>query len=67
MITAKHVEGDMQFGGLKVLYGLSKDEKPIDLWMGNRLIGNGSIFHEIDTGDEYMYDEEGKRWVKQPK
>lgn len=67
MITGKHVYGDMSRGELKILYGLSSDEKPIDLWMKNRPVGNGSIFHEIDTGDEYMYDADGKQWVKQPK
>lgn len=66
MITGRYMDGDMQGGTLKILYGLSSDTKPIGVWMKNRPVGNGSIFHEIDTGNEYMYDEAGKRWVKQP-
>lgn len=64
MITGREMYGDLQ-GGLKVLYGLSSDEKPKGTWL-RRTVANGSIFHEIDTGDEYMYDEAGKQWVKQP-
>lgn len=65
MITGRIMDGDMQGGALKILYGLSSDTKPKGVWM-SRTVCNGSIFHEIDTGNEYMYDEAGKRWVKQP-
>ncbi len=39
-------------------YGMSTDTKPI-----NAL--NASRFYEIDTGNVYMFDEEGKQWFKQ--
>ena len=44
------------------LRGLSKDIKPIKI--NNKMIENGSIFIEIDTGDIYMYDLEHRRWRK---
>lgn len=44
------------------LRGLSTDRKPTE-FQGYR-IGNGCIFVEINTGDEYMYDLEHKRWRK---
>jgi len=37
------------------LRGLSTDTKPTD-------VGNGSIYICIDTGDIYMFDENGKEW-----
>lgn len=39
-------------------YGMSTDIKPV-----NAL--NASRFYEIDTGNVYMFDEEGKQWFKQ--
>ena len=42
------------------LRGLSTDEKPTTL--NNAIIGNGSIFIEIDTGKLYMYDLENEEW-----
>ena len=38
------------------IYGKSTDVKPT-----NR-IGNGSVFHEIDTSKTYLFDEEYKEW-----
>lgn len=38
------------------IYGKSTDVKPT-----NR-IGNGSVFHEIDTSKTYLFDEEHKEW-----
>lgn len=38
--------------------GLSSDTKPTD---GAR---NGDSFFEMDTGDTYWYDADGKAWVK---
>ena len=38
------------------IYGKSTDVKPT-----NR-IGNGSVFHEIDTSKSYLFDEEHKEW-----
>lgn len=39
--------------------GLSSDEKPMDA-------KNGSTFLEIDTGNIFKFDEEGKNWYEQP-
>lgn len=39
--------------------GLSTDEKPTDA-------KNGSTFLEIDTGNTFKFDEEGKNWYEQP-
>ena len=35
---------------------LSSDNKPND-------VANGSILIEMDTGNVYMFDETGKRWI----
>lgn len=40
------------------LYGLSTDDKPVDG------IINGTIFVEIDTSDEYYFNEAAGTWVK---
>lgn len=40
------------------IYGKSTDVKPT-----NR-IGNGSVFHEIDTSKTYLFDEEHKEWCQ---
>lgn len=39
--------------------GLSSDEKPMEA-------KNGSTFLEIDTGNIFKFDEEGKNWYEQP-
>ena len=39
-------------------YGLSTDTKPSN-------IPNGSLFKEIDTGDEYRYSISDDTWYKQ--
>ena len=36
------------------IYGKSTDVKPMER------IGNGSVFHEIDTSKTYLFDEEHK-------
>ena len=41
-----------------VIYGKSTDIKP------TKRIGNGSVFHEIDTGKAYLFDEEHKEWYQ---
>lgn len=43
--------------------GLSTDEKPIGTIDGVA-ITNGSVFKEIDTGNEYSYDVESSQWIK---
>lgn len=42
------------------LRGLSTDEKPTEV--GDKTIGNGSVFIEIDTGKLYFYDKENEQW-----
>ena len=39
-----------------IIYGKSTDVKPMER------IGNGSVFHEIDTSKTYLFDEEHKEW-----
>lgn len=41
------------------LFGLSTDSKP------TTGIVTGSVFVEVDTGDAYLFDEEGSTWTKQ--
>lgn len=43
--------------------GLSTDTKPTTTIDGMS-IPNGSVFTEINTGKEYMYDEEGSTWYE---
>lgn len=43
--------------------GLSTDEKPIGTIDGIT-ITNGSVFKEIDTSAEYLYNAETNTWVK---
>ena len=38
--------------------GLSTDRKPMD-------VQNGSIFHEIDTAQDWRYDAKKEKWEKQ--
>ena len=42
------------------LRGLSTDVKPIEI--GGKIVDNGSIFVEIDTGSIYFYDLEKEQW-----
>ena len=42
------------------LRGLSTDTKPTK--RGNKIIGNGATFIEIDTGKIYFYDLENEQW-----
>lgn len=52
----------------RVLYGevyndvrcLSTDQKPTEN------IKNGSVLHEIDTGDTFLFNGDASEWVKQP-
>ena len=45
-------------GVVNEYYGLSTDTKPVDA-------PNGSVFYEIDTSSEYLYDKENDEWLKQ--
>ena len=40
------------------MFGLSTDSKP------TAGLISGSKFTEVDTGDIYLFDEEGKTWAK---
>lgn len=42
------------------LRGLSTDEKPVKI--GDKKIGNGSAFIEIDTGKILFFDGETEEW-----
>ena len=42
------------------LRGLSTDEKPTEI--NGKIIENGSVFIEIDTGKLYMYNIESQSW-----
>ena len=53
------------------LRGLSTDIKPIGIFHDlsvtpeiSRLLKNGSIFTEIDTGKRFMYDEAHEQWYE---
>lgn len=48
------------------LSGESTDVKPIE-YISDRPITNNSIFKELDTGIDYKYSEEAKKWIPQPK
>lgn len=54
-----HPNGEVFY--LLELRGLSTDAKPKTIKNGT--IENGSVFIEIDTGDVYMYDGNGKDWI----
>ena len=54
-----HPNGEVYY--LCELRGLSTDIKPSIINNGN--IENGSQFIEIDTGDIYLYDLNGKEWI----
>lgn len=38
------------------VYGLSTDEKPLDMQ-------NGDVFIEMDTGDIYFFDADSETWL----
>ena len=46
------------------LAGLSTDIKPVDPIDAVVVTATGSRFLEVDTGDEYAYDEDGAVWHK---
>ena len=46
------------------LAGLSTDTKPVDATDAEVVTATGSRFLEVDTGDEYAYDEDGATWHK---
>lgn len=58
--TKKNILKDNKSYILTELRGLSTDEKPTEI--ETDIIGNGSVFIEIDTGDVYIYNLENKEW-----
>lgn len=62
---SKVVDGVTKSREVLCLVGLSSDTKPTTSYRGI-LICNGSLYDEIDTGKEYLYDEAGGEWHEQP-
>lgn len=62
---SKVVDGVTKSREVFCLVGLSSDTKPTTSYKGI-LICNGSVYDEIDTGKEYLYDEAGGEWHEQP-
>lgn len=57
MVTeSNYIKDDVYYGAVKI-YGLSDDSKPMSY-------GNGSIFIEIDSGKNYIFDAENNEWVE---
>ena len=55
IIDMRVLEGSVKY---ERLAGLSRDDKPTEG------IATGSTFLEVDTGDEYAFDEVGGTWAK---
>lgn len=62
MITLTRIGNEYNSQVLEIT-GLSADEKPVGSIDGF-VITNGSVFKEIDTGTEYLYNIESSEWVK---
>lgn len=62
MVTLTKI-GDEYNSQVLEISGLSTDEKPIGSIDGVA-ISNGSVFKEIDTGTEYLYNVESNEWIK---
>lgn len=62
MVTLTKI-GDEYNSQVLEITGLSTDEKPIGSIDGIA-ISNGSVFKEINTGSEYLYNAESNEWVK---
>lgn len=58
IVTSKDVEGIHGKIRYQVMYGDSDDSKP------TTGLATGSKFIEVDTGDEYIYDETSTQWTK---
>ena len=50
-------EGQVIFAELR---GMSTDTKPTQI--GDKIIGNGSVFVEIDTEKLYFFDADSQEW-----
>lgn len=64
MITIQKIENKRSVGENEAinveLRGLSTDTKPTEI--SDKIIDNGSVFVEIDTGSIYFYDLENEEW-----
>lgn len=64
MVTIQKIENKRTVGEEEAvnveLRGLSTDEKPTEI--NDKIIDNGSVFIEIDTGKIYFYDLENEQW-----
>lgn len=64
MITIQKIENKRTVGGEEAvnteLRGLSTDAKPTEI--ADKIIDNGSLFIEIDTGKIFFYDLENEQW-----
>lgn len=56
-VKNKSIDGTAVFE----LRGKSSDAKPIGFY-NEALVGNGSTFLEMDTGNVFMFDEENQKW-----
>lgn len=56
------IGGFVNSRNILTIHGLSTDKKPIGTFQ-NCKIGNSSIYIEMDTHNEYYYDEENGRWI----
>ena len=64
MVTIQKIENKRTVGGDEAvnveLRGLSTDDKPTEI--GGKIVDNGSLFIEIDTGNMFFYDLENEQW-----
>lgn len=65
MISVKSKTTDVYNEARFDFFCLSTDTKPTESYNDVKIL-NGSSAKEIDTGDEYLYDETGKTWHEQP-
>ena len=64
MVTTTKYENFDEGSARVEFVGLSTDAKPAGPVHGKAL-ANGSAFLEMDTGDLFLYDGTGQRWLKQ--
>lgn len=64
MITIQKIENKRTVGENEAinveLRGLSTDEKPTEI--DGKIVDNGSVYIEVDTGNVFFYDLENERW-----
>ena len=64
MITIQKIENKRTIGGAEAinveLRGLSTDTKPTEI--DGKIIDNGSVYIEVDTGNVFFYDLENEKW-----